>query len=339
MTNVTNIIADIGGTNIRIAQLKNIEFTKQPENKLAPELDHVEVYQCNNFTSLAEVLRHYVAEKKLQNNKINACLAIACPVDQDFIKMTNLSWSFSLQELKQALAFEHVWLINDYAAIAYAVTALNDQQKVKIGKGEAVATKPIAICGPGTGLGVASLIHQQGKYTCISGEGGHVDFAPLDHEQVALLTFLQQRHQHVSYEQLLSGLGLEQIYMALLANEKLSQPLLTAQQITDAAIKGENKLAEKALDHFCNILGAFAGNLALTLGAMGGVYIAGGIVPRFIDYFKQSDFRKYFELKGRFANYNRNIPTYVITAPQPGLLGASVYLCQQLSLLKKHEEL
>lgn len=339
MTNIINIVADIGGTNIRIAQLKNTELTKPSENKLAPELDHIEVYQCHNFTSLAEVLRHYVEEKKLQNNKINACLAIACPVEQDFIEMTNLSWSFSLQELKQTLAFEHVWLINDYAAIAYAVTVLNDQQKVKIGKGEAEVTKPIAICGPGTGLGVASLINQQGKYTCISGEGGHVDFAPLDHEQIALLTFLQQRHQHVSYEQLLSGLGIEQIYQALMQTENGEQTALSAKQITDAALAGNNLLAEKTLNHFCNILGAFAGNLALTLGAMGGVYIAGGIVPRFIDYFKQSNFRKYFELKGRFANYNRNIPTYVITAPQPGLLGASVYLCQQLSLLKKHEEL
>ncbi len=338
MSDIINIVADVGGTNIRIAQVNHNEQQHHEQKKSPTTLHQVEVFQCKDFSQLDDVLAHYIARYHLQGKRINACLAIACPVEQEFIEMTNLSWSFSQQSLKKSLQLENLWLINDYAAIAYAVPFLAENEAVKIGEGEAIATKPIAICGPGTGLGVASLINDQGKYICVSGEGGHVDFAPVNQAQIALLNALQKKHSHVSYEQLLSGLGLEQIYQALAA-ELGEQTVLSAQQITDSALEGNNIITKKAMDHFCNILGAFAGNLALTLGAMGGVYIAGGIVPRFIDYFKNSGFRTYFEQKGRFSNYNRSIPTYVITASQPGLLGASAYLCQQLALLKKYEDL
>jgi len=201
--NVVNIVADIGGTNIRLAIVNNSQ-----------QLTAVETYQCRDFASLAAVLQHYFEFKKIASKAINACLAIACPVEQDKVVMTNMSWTFSQIELKNLLKLKNLWLINDYTAIAHAIPLLTEQQKVQIGRGNVIAQKPIAICGPGTGLGVANLVSCQGQWLCLSGEGGHADFAPVNEEQIALLQYLLSKYHHVSYEQLLSGLGLEQIYLS-----------------------------------------------------------------------------------------------------------------------------
>ena len=205
---------------------------------------------------------------------------------------------------------------------------LNDEQKVQIGEGEVLANKPISICGPGTGLGVANVIPvAEQQWQALGGEGGHVDFAPIDKTEIEILEFLLDKYQHVSYEQLLSGLGIEQIYQALNQIEQAGLPNLSAKDISEKALTNSCVLCEKTLAQFCKILGSFAGNLALTFASFGGVYIAGGIVPRFIEYFKQSEFRSRFESKGRIT-FNRMIPTFVITESQPGILGASAYLRQ-----------
>ncbi|PCI62779.1 MAG: glucokinase [Gammaproteobacteria bacterium] len=321
--NPINFVADIGGTNIRLAQLNQDE-----------QLDHIESYQCRDFDSLAAVIKQYLSEKNITDKTLNACLAIACPVENDQVFMTNMSWSFSKKALKAELKLNNLWLINDYTAIAHAIPQLTSKQKMQVGGGNAIAKKPIAVCGPGTGLGVANLVNVNNHWVCLSGEGGHTDFAPVNLEQVAILQFLFTKYHHVSYEQLLSGLGLEQIYQAIIQNNQLDECKLTAAEISQKAIDGSCKYCLLALEHFCKILGSFAGNLALTGGSFGGVYIAGGIVPRFIDFFKESGFRKCFEQKGRFSDYNQNIPTFVITESQPGMLGAAAYLCQQLLILK-----
>ena len=316
---IINLVADIGGTNIRLAI---VDDKKQ--------LTEIECYECRDHASLEAILQLYINVKHLSDNLINACLAIACPVEKDQIDMTNMHWFFSQKELKDNLGLNHLWLINDYTAIAHAIPLLSNKQKVQIGAGKAVDETPIAVCGPGTGLGVANLVHVNKKWVCLSGEGGHGDFAPVNQEQVQILQYLFTKYHHVSYEQLLSGLGLEQIYQALININKLKLPTLSAKQISQQALDKSCEYCELTLSHFCNILGSFAGNLALTGGCFGGVYIAGGIVPRFIEYFKESGFRKCFEQKGRFSDYNQNIPTFVITESQPGMLGASAYLCQQL---------
>jgi len=323
-----NVVADIGGTNIRLAIVD--------KNK---KLTHIESYQCRDFDSLAAVLQHYFTIQQINDSLINACLAIACPVENDQVIMTNMSWSFSQKELKLALKLNNLWLINDYTAIAHAIPLLSHKQKVKIGEGKAIANTPIAVCGPGTGLGVANLVNVDNNWVCLSGEGGHSDFAPVNEEQVKILQFLLTKYHHVSYEQLLSGLGLEQIHQALHHINKLQYSPLSAQEISQKALDNSCQQCLATLQHFCKILGSFAGNLALTGGCFGGVYIAGGIVPRFIEFFKESGFRKCFEQKGRFSDYNQNIPTFVITESQPGMLGASAYLCQQLQITKRHEDL
>jgi len=312
-----NLVADIGGTNIRLGFFEKSE-----------QAHSLKVYQCADFSSLSAVVQTYINELSLSDSNINACFAIACPVDNDLISMTNLPWTFSKNELKQTLSLNKLVLINDYTAIAHAVPQLTQDQKIKIGGGEALPNRPISICGPGTGLGVANVVPVNDSWLALGGEGGHVDFAPIDEFEQKILSFLLTKYPHVSYEQLLSGLGLEQIYQALLNIEQLELPLLSAKEISNNAITQQCDLCERSLAQFCKILGSFAGNLALTFASFGGVYIAGGIVPRFIEYFKNSEFRNRFESKGRFITFNSTIPTYVITESQPGILGASAYLRQ-----------
>jgi len=316
-----NLVADIGGTNIRLAITEHNNITG------------IITYQCADFPSLIDVIRRYIEEKQLTDASINACLAIACPTDDDLISMTNLPWQFSQKELKEELELNKLMLINDYTAIAMAIPMLTDQQKVKIGGGEAVANKPIAVCGPGTGLGVANLIPIENNWHCLSGEGGHTDFAPVDELDIQILQYLKTFKKRVSYEQLLSGYGLEQIYQALLAiknedSSAISEAKLTAKDISTQALDGSCALCQQALAQFCKVLGSFAGNLALTTASLGGVYIAGGIVPRFINYVQKSEFRARFETKGRMCHLNQQTPTYVITESQPGLIGAAAYLHQ-----------
>ncbi len=312
-----NLVADIGGTNMRIGT------TDDNGN-----IDALSVYQCNQYPSLSAVIRDYLVEHSLEQCDIHACLAIACPVDNDLITMTNLPWEFSKSQLKQELQLKTLLLINDFTAIALAIPLLGNEQKVQIGQGTAIAGKPISICGPGTGLGVANLISNNGKWISLSGEGGHVDFAPVGHLEQDLLRYLLTKYSRVSYEQLLSGLGLEQIYQGIAWSKQLDVAQLNAEQISSKALNNECELCADSLAQFCKILGSFAGNLALTLGSFGGVYIAGGIVPRFIEYFNNSEFRKRFEEKGRLSGFNQHIPTYVITESQPGILGAAAYLIQ-----------
>ncbi len=300
-----NLVADIGGTNIRLGYFEQDEAARD-----------IKVYQCAEYASLTEVLTTYFQETGLDGKTVNACLAIACPVENDLISMTNLPWEFSKSKLKQDLGLNRLVLINDYTAIAHAIPYLTDNQKVKIGGGQAVQGKPISICGPGTGLGVANAIAINDQWHALGGEGGHVDFAPMNKIESDILAYLFTKYEHVSYEQLLSGLGLEQIYQALNVINEMHLPDLSAKEISQKALSNDCELCRQSLAQFCAILGSFAGNLALTLASFGGVYIAGGIVPRFIEFFNDSEFRSRFESKGRFKDFNQNIPTYVITESQ-----------------------
>ncbi|MBL4765713.1 MAG: glucokinase [Colwellia sp.] len=323
--NTINLIADIGGTNIRLALADKSCKTNYKE---------IETYRCADFANLIDIIALYIDKKQLNGLVINACLAIACPVDNDLISMTNLPWQFSQTDLKSQLKLNSLTLINDYTAIAMAIPLLDDEQKVKIGGGEMVANKPISVCGPGTGLGVANLIPVStsgvSQWHCVSGEGGHVDFAPVGEQEIAVLRYLNTIKKRVSYEQLLSGYGIEQIYQALVnKGDGEQQPHLSAQEISKQGIENTCPFCHQTLLIFCQTLGSFAGNLALIMNSQGGVYIAGGIVPRFIDFLKESKFRERFETKGRLSNITLQTPTYVITEQQPGLLGAAAYLFQQ----------
>lgn len=314
------IVADIGGTNAR--------FSRVALDTLA--LDKIAVYPCANFASLAQALSHYQNEQQLTDIK-DVAIAIACPVNGDEVRMTNFHWHFSIREMRQQLQLTTLLVMNDFTAVAMCIPALGDDQKIQIGGQTAVPGKPMAVLGAGTGLGVAHLIPVNGKYLPLPGEGGHVDWSAQTEQEWFIQQYLAAQYGHVSPERLLSGPGLEAIYQALAAYKQQSLPALSAGEIGQQALNGSSALALATVNQFYASLGSVAGDLALTLSTFGGVYVAGGIVPKLLPLLSASPFRARFEAKGRFAAFNQQIPIFIVTAEQPGLLGAAVYLQQTLA--------
>tara|TARA_R110002110_G_scaffold167482_1_gene368493 strand:+ start:41730 stop:42695 length:966 start_codon:yes stop_codon:yes gene_type:complete len=308
----TYIVADLGGTNIRIAQSNH------------GQLHCIESFQCQEFDNISQALTGYFLKHHCTN--IILCLAVAAPVKQDQINMTNLAWSFSQTLLKAELDLIELYIINDYLATALAVPHLRDNEKQKIGQGKAQANSPIAVCGPGTGLGVAHLIFINGHRHVLTGEGGHVDFAPNDPLEQDIANLLRRKYSHVSIERILSGRGLVELYKAICQINNIAPEILSPEQISNKAVNDSCAFCRESLNRFCAILGSFSGNLALNLATFGGVYIAGGIVPNFIDFLQESEFRHRFEAKGSYRNYNAAIPSFVVTTAYPGLKGAAIYL-------------
>ncbi|MAD74373.1 MAG: glucokinase [Rheinheimera sp.] len=314
------IVADIGGTNAR--------FSRVNLNSL--NLDKVAVYPCATFASLADALAHYQQEQQLSNLK-HVAIAIACPVNGDSISMTNFHWNFSVSAMQQQLGLERLLVMNDFTAVAMSLPALTKNDKVQLGNGTAQSHLPMAVLGAGTGLGVAHLISVNNQFIPLPGEGGHVDWAAQTEQEWFIQQVLRKEYGHVSPERVLSGPGLEAIYRALALHRQLDVAPLSAGEIGSLALQGSSELASATVAQFFASLGSIAGDLALTLSAFGGVYVAGGIAPKLLPLMAASDFRTRFEAKGRFSAFNRQIATYIVTAPQPGLLGAAVYLKQSLA--------
>ncbi len=312
------LVADIGGTNARFAL------------ETAPGvLEDVEVLPCAGFATLEAAMRSYLA-RVAAHAVSHAAIGIANPVTGDWVQMTNHHWAFSIEATRQALGLASLVVINDFTALALSLPHLPADELVQVGGGEPVAGGPLALIGPGTGLGVSALIPHAGGYTPLSGEGGHVSFAPFDEREAAVWRFARDRFGHVSAERLLSGPGLVLIYQALAALAGEDAADYSAADITERGLAGQCPRCRETLDAFCAMLGTASANLALTLGARGGVYLGGGIVPRLIDYFKTSPFRPRFEDKGRFSAYMAAIPVYVIDSRYPALIGASAALAAHL---------
>ncbi len=321
------LIADIGGTNARFA-LTPIRKIEGGTSLQLTESDLIVPTALNGaeYDTILDAIEAYLSgPAKDYPRPQHAVMAIACPTDQDQITMTNHTWSFKVSELKKALNFTSLKFINDYNALANAIPQLDDSGLIKIGTGEAVKGKPIAVTGPGTGLGLAALAFSDIGPVTLETEGGHSHFAPTNAIEIEILKFLLTKHDRVSNERLISGMGLENIYSALTFLEG-KEKSLPAPEISKAGVNKTDAVCEQALAHFCAIFGNYAGDVALALGAKGGVYITGGIIPRFIEYFKDSDFRKRFESKARLAGFVQTIPTFVVVSEQPGLLGSAAVL-------------
>ena len=309
------ILADIGGTNARFG------LETKPE-----KIEHIEVLACNDYDSIVDAVRAYLKKVGAENVKFGA-FAIANPVIGDWVQMTNHHWAFSIETTRQALKLEELILINDFVAQAYAITKMNQSELIQIGGTGCDLNSPKAVLGPGTGLGVSALIPQpNGSYLALAGEGGHTSFCPFDDTEVMIWQYARKKYGLVSAERFLSGSGLALIYEALAKKEGVKNTKLSPEQISEQAQSGNSPLCRLTLDIFCAILGTVSSNLALTLGARSGVYLCGGIIPRFIEYFKSSPFRVRFENKGRFDAYLAAIPVYVVLAKYPGLQGVSVAL-------------
>ena len=312
----TGLIADIGATNTRFALVEGGAIAR------------ARAFASDDFASLAGAIDAYLAAETPPRRPSRAVLAVAAPVTGDQVTLTNHPWTFSIDATRRHFGLAELRVINDFVANAIAVPHLTQADRAQIGGGAAVAGAPIGLIGPGSGLGVSMLIPNGETFIPLQGEGGHVTMAPADAREAAVLDRMRARFDHVSAERLLSGPGLVNLYNALceLAGEPAAP--LTAAQITDAGIERDYPRAREARDMFCAMLGTVAGNLALTIGAHGGIYIAGGIVPKLGQAFAQSGFRARFEAKGRFHGFMAAIPTYVITHPEPALLGAAKLLEQ-----------
>ena len=315
----TALIGDIGGTNARLAlcSLEDGSITRQA------------VYSARENPSLEACIRRFMDEQG--GDFRYACIAIACPVQKDHIKMTNNSWEFSKTELQKSLGLEKLMVINDFTAQSMCIPCLDRSKLIKVGGEEPVKGSPIAVYGAGTGLGVAHLVHHGDKWIPLPGEGGHVDLATGNMSEDLIVISMRARIGHVSAERVLSGPGLVNLYEAIaMRNERIREGM-TPEDVTRGALESPKDVdCEEALNTFCILMGRFGGNLALTVGTFGGVYIAGGIVPRFSDYFIKSGFRRAFESKGRFKGYLESIPVYIVTDPQAGLKGAGATLRQEL---------
>jgi glucokinase len=307
------LLGDIGGTNARWA------WHAGPGHAL----QDVTVRPCADHATLAESAAAYLASRG-GARPASASVGIATAVTGDEVRMTNHHWRFSIAELKRQLGVERCLVINDFTALAMSLTALAGGDLRAIGGGQPVAGAPVALLGPGTGLGVSGLLPLAGGgWQPLSGEGGHVTLAAADSLESEVLTLLRSRHGHVSAERVLSGSGLVNLVEALAALDGESVAELQPADVSQAAITGSDARCVQAARLFASFLGNVAGNLALTLGARGGVYVGGGIVPRLGSAFDADIFRRRFEEKGRFSSYLQPVPTWVIVAATPALVGAS----------------
>ncbi len=304
------LIGDIGGTNARFAVAENGTYR---------ELKHVEV---DRYPSLHDALSDYLSTLSSgERTHLTGALAIAGPVLGDKISMTNKAWSFSIEQLKRSLNLTSLVVVNDFAANARAIPHLPQPSLLTVGPAIPDAKGNIGVIGPGTGLGVSALIPRGAEWTLVAGEGGHATLAASNDEEAAIIQMLRKRWNHVSAERVLSGAGLVNLYEALCALNGIEPLMLTPADVTKHAMNKSDELSVKAFACFCEFLGGVAGDLALTVGALGGVYIAGGILLRFKDAFAASAFRQRFESKGRFAAMLEKIPTYLILEDSPALIG------------------
>lgn len=261
---------------------------------------------------------------------LHAAVAVANPVVGDIVTMTNYHWQFSIEQTRRAMGLETLVVINDYTALAMAIPRLGATELKKIGGGTATPKGVCGIIGPGSGLGVSGLIPAGDSWISLGSEGGHTTFAPQNEREVVVLRYAWQSFKHVSFERLLSGPGIELMYRALADDAQVQGLELSAPQITQRALEQSDRVCCETLEIFCSMLGTAAANVAVTLGATGGIYIGGGIVPRLGDIFAQSGFRARFEEKGRFSAYLKQIPTYMITNDQTTFIGISEILESQL---------
>ncbi len=316
------LVADIGGSNARFG------WVAGPGQAVA----HVRTLPVAPHESLAAAAKSYLADLAgmgLAAQPHRASLALATALEGDRVELTNSHWTFSRSQLSADLKLDELVLLNDFEALALSLPGLRaDQVKPVAGPALAAPKGTLAVIGPGTGLGVGGVVKTGLGWVALPGEGGHATLSPANDFEGELLSVARRELPHVSAERFLSGIGLPTLHAAVAT--VLGQPpaqRLTAEQILAAAQAGD-EVCGRTLDQFCAFLGGFAGNVALTLGARGGVYIGGGIVPRLGERFFRSEFRALFEAKGRFASYLSAVPCVLITDTLVALGGAAFALEQ-----------
>lgn len=308
----TVLVVDVGGTNARFGVCRP---GARPED--------IVTYRCADHVSMEAAMRSALADLKARPHR--AAVAAAGPVDGGRVRMTNHPWQFSADELSAAIGFETCIVLNDFAAISHSLPHLLPADLRQIGAGTAEPRAPMAVLGPGTGLGVAALLPTDGGWQAVASEAGHIGFAPHDADEVAMMAAVWRRQERIEVEELLSGPGLLTLHAAMTGDDQATDPA----QITGQAVTDPSGAAARTVAAFCRILGGFAGDVALSFTARGGIFIGGGIVPHLGDLFDADGFRQRFEAKGRFHDYVAAVPTSVIIEPNPALIGLSALLAQR----------
>lgn len=310
-----SLVADIGGTNARFAMVADgADVAIEPRNLV-----------CADYETVVDATLTYLDLVAL-GKPWQAAMSIASPVTGDALNMTNHSWSFSVGETREALGLQCLKVLNDYTALALALPTLDDSRRIQVGGGVGLTGHPLAVLGPGTGLGVSGIVAAGDHWVPLETEGGHASYGPMNAREQVIIELMRERLEHVSAESLVSGRGLSLIYEIITRLELGEGTRLTPGEVTERALTLDCPLALETLSVFCDVFGTVAGNLALTLGARGGVYIGGGITLRIVDFFMRSGFRERFEKHGRLTPYLRAIPTYIINTDYPALTGAMVAL-------------
>lgn len=310
------LVADIGGTNARFG------WVEEPGGAVR----HVVKLPVADHAGPAQAAAAYLRDAGLPPPR-KAAIAVATAVQGDVVDLTNSHWRFSRAALQADLGLQALLVLNDFEALALSLPRLAPAQL----RAHGAMPQPqgtLAVIGPGTGLGVAGVVQTAQGWVALPGEGGHATLAPADDLESALLAEVRREYAHVSAERLLSGIGLPVLHAALARVQGRAADGRTAEAIVGHGVAGADAGCRETLDVFCALLGGFAGNVALTLGARGGVYIGGGIVPRLGDGFFSSRFRERFEAKGRFRGYLQAIPTALITDTLAALSGAALAIEQ-----------
>jgi glucokinase len=316
------LAGDVGGTNARLA----IVELNGPSARITRESR----YPSRDYPGLTPIVDRFCDEAASRPDR--ACFGIACPVVGDDCTAPNLPWTINARKLGAEIGISRTTIINDFVAVGYGIDLLGPSDLATLQEGSPTPRGPIALIGAGTGLGQGFLLWEEDHYRVLPSEGGHGDFAPRGKSQAGLLEFLRRQFDRVSWERLLSGPGMVNAYRYLLASAAAPEQATVraelekedpASVITRHGLARTDCLSDRTLDLFCEILGAQAGNLALTVVATGGVYLAGGIAPRIVERLKDGPFVTAFRDKGRMSELLSRIPVHVIMNPNVGLLGAA----------------
>ena len=304
-----DLIADIGATNSRCALVDQ-------QGRIVAE----QAFKNTDFDAPESLLKSYLSQRRSSDQPRSAAIGVAAPILDDRVRMINIGWQFSQSELRKQLGLNRLTVVNDFAAIAFSLPHWQEDELYRLGGGAARPLGTLACLGPGSGLGVASLIHSAEGWNVVAGEGGHVSLAAQTDVEAEIIAMIRHEYDHCSAERVLSGNGLVLLYQCQAKRAKRKPAKLTPEQVTALAVEGD-ALASETLAMFFRFLGGVAGDLALTTGATGGVFIAGGIVPQLLDEIADSEFRARFESKGRYRGYMERIPTAVIVKPTPAFRG------------------
>lgn len=311
MSTTYALVGDIGGTNCRLALARDGELLRES----------IHTYAVNQFPTLTSAIENYLQQHDVEVR--TACVAIAGPVGGDWVQFTNAPWRFSIEATRDELSLQTLQIINDFQAVGLSLPHLRADQLQQIGGGTPQSGKPKVALGPGTGYGATHVIPYDGSYVALPTEGGHISVAPSTQREIDLFRWALQQNLQITCEQFLSGPGLKTLYRGLRALHGEPIAELSPAEVQIRGVDGSDSICAQALHLFCELLGTAARDQALGTLAQGGVYIAGGIVQRFIPFLHDSKFRERFENSSTMRAILEKIPVYVITEDNPGLVGAA----------------